>query len=434
MENKNSKIVTPKKEKHFETLIIVIFTLIAIIVGIIIVAKNFSPADPTVDTDIPFHTGDVETQTDDEGNKVEQPPKDEDKFVRKDGVYNFLLVGYDKAAGLTDVNMLAQFDTNTGAINIVQLPRDTYSRYNETGYYHKINGALSFFGRSLEDFASFLETNLCIKIDYYGSINLVAFRNIVDIIGGVEMYVPSDMEYEDPAQDLYINLKEGYQTLDGEKAEQFVRFRSGWVTADIGRTDAQKIFMTAFMKKFIDSISVSMLSQVGNQVLKYVDTNMTINEFIYFGTKVLSIDIDKLTMMTLPGSSVREYKTSGTWYYVLSRSAMLDTVNKYLNVYSKEIPDSIFDPNLMFTNPYADYMVQIYNTDSRSNIYVGNEVDDEGIYIPPTKHHSTVTEPPETEASDPDPVDTEAEDTDAAETETEDTETVTDPPETEEIE
>ncbi len=393
-----------KKEKHYEVLIIALFTVIAVVIGIVIVAKNFSPADPTVDTEIPFHTGDAQTETDDEGQKVDQPVKEEEKYVRKDGVYNFLFVGYDKAAGLTDVNMLAQFDTNTGAINIIQMPRDTYVRYNSReGSYHKMNGALGYFERDLGDLADFLEKNLCIKIDYYGSINLVAFRNIVDIIGGVEMYVPRDMKYNDPEQGLYINLKEGYQTLDGKKAEQFVRFRSGYVNADIGRTDAQKLFMTAFMKKFIDSMSPSMLTQVGTQVLKYVDTNLTLNEFIYFGTKVLSLDLDKLTMMTLPGNSVREYKTWGTWYYVLSRSAMLDSINQYLNVYGRDIPDSIFDPDKMFTNPDVGYMMEIYNTESGSNIYVGNEVDEDGIYIPATKPQSKPVvndKPKDTEAPD----------------------------------
>ncbi|MEE0970036.1 MAG: LCP family protein [Clostridia bacterium] len=388
-----------KKEKRFETLIIIAFTLFALVVGIAIVAGNFSPADPAVDTDVPFHTGDKETQTDEDGNKVDVEAGTVDKYIRREGVYNFLFVGYDKAAGLTDVNMLAQFDTNTGAINIIQLPRDTYARYNSrAGSYRKINGALGYYGRDLSDFASFLEKNLCINIDYYGSVNLVAFRNIVDIIGGVEMYVPRDMYYDDPEQDLYIDLKEGYQTLNGEQAEQFVRFRKGYVNADIGRMDAQKIFMTAFMEKFIDSMSVSTLTQVGTQMLKHVDTNLTLNEYVFFATKVLSIDTSKLTMMTLPGKDVRENGTSGSWYYVLSRSAMLEAVNKYLNVYTKEITDSIFDPDMVFTNPDSDYMVKIYRSDVTSDIHVGSDVTQSGIYIPPTKTGSTQTKPTETDA------------------------------------
>ncbi len=390
----NTKIKAEKKQKRIETLIIVIFTLIAVTLGIIIVAKNFSPAPPVDDEDIPFHTGDVETQTDDEGNKLDQPVSTEDKYIRREGVYNFLFVGYDKTAGLTDVNMLAQFDTNSGAINVIQLPRDTYARYNsKDGSYRKINGAMGFFGRDLDDFASFLEKNLCINIDYYGSVDLVAFRNIVDIIGGVEMYVPRDMFYEDPEQDLYINLKKGYQTLNGDKAEQFVRFRKGYVNADIGRTDAQKIFMTAFMEKFIKSMNVSTLAQVGTQMLKYVDTNLTLNEYVFFATKVLSIDTSKLTMLTLPGKDVREYGSSGAWYYVLSRSAMLDAVNTYLNVYTKDITDEIFDPNTIFTNPDSKYMLEIYNSDLGSDIHVGSDVGEDGIFIPATKNNPVVNEP-----------------------------------------
>ncbi|MGN1048424.1 MAG: LCP family protein [Eubacteriales bacterium] len=393
--NNNSR----KSEKHIEVLIIVLFAVIALAVGVVVVAKNFSPAVPDVDHSLSFDTHPADTETDEEGNAVN--PENAAKYVRKEGVYNFLFVGYDKAAGLTDVNILGQFDTNTGAINLVQIPRDTYARYNESGYYKKINGAVSYYKKDLDLFADFLEKNLCIKIDYYGSIDLVAFRNIVDIIGGVEIDIPADMDYEDPEQDLYIHLKAGFQTLNGEQAEQFVRFRKGYVQADIGRTNAQKLFMTAFLKKFKSSVSVSTLTQVGTQMLKYADTNLTLNEYVYFATKVLSIDLDKLNMMTLPGQDVRENGSSGAWYYVLSRSSMLDAVNKYLNVYEKDITDSIFDPNMMFTNPASDYMLKIYYTDADTTVYVGDDMDSNGIYIPRTKSTSaSVTDPTEDNASD----------------------------------
>ncbi|MBR4295674.1 MAG: LCP family protein [Clostridia bacterium] len=408
MTNKN----TNKKERLVETLVILFFTLVAIGIGVGIAAGNFSPAPPDVDEEIPFHTGDVETDLENLGQE-DQADKQEDKYVRKEGVYNFMFVGYDKAAGLTDVIMLAQFDTNTGGINIIQIPRDTYARYNEGGYYRKINGALSYFKRDLDDLASFFETNLCINIDFYGSIDLVAFRNIVDIIGGVYIDVPEDMEYDDPAQGLYINIKKGPQVLDGKTAEGFVRFRSGYVTADIGRTDAQKLFMTAFMKQFKSKVSVSTLAQIGTQILKYVNTNLTLNEFVYFATKVLDIDLDKLTMMTLPGVSAREYGSSGTWYYVLSRSSMLSVVNEYLNVYSRDIPDSIFDPNRVFTNESADHLNKIYLSDGNTSIYVGDEVDENGIHIPRTEKHNTPQAQPtvDTPSENPEDTDTESQDT-----------------------
>ena len=380
------RVRRPKEKKSSEgviiVLIIAIFTLIAIAFGILMVARNFNPAQPVVDEELPIE--DTLTDTDNDGNTV-VVPVEKDLYVRREGVYNFLLVGYDKAAGLTDVNMIAQFDVNTGKVSIVQLPRDTYARYNENGRYKKINGAFSYFKKDLEKLADYFEQTLCIKIDFYASIDLAAFRNIVDIIGGVPMYVPRDMEYDDPEQDLYIHLKEGFQTLNGEQAEQFVRFRKGYIQADIGRTNAQKIFMTAFVKQFKSKVSVSTLSQIGGQMLKYAKTNMSLNDFVYFAKAALSIDLDNMSMLTIPGQNVREHETSGTWYYVLSHDTTLEIINAHLNVYGRDITPEMFDSKISLTNPEEEYMVKIYNTPADVDVYNGGSVDENGIYIPPTK-------------------------------------------------
>ncbi len=384
--NEEVKIRRPKEKKRSESVIIVItivvFALIAVLFGVWMVADNFNPASPDVEEALPI-TGTV-TDTDGDGNTV-IVEIEQDKYVRREGVYNFLLVGYDKAAGLTDVNMIAQFDVNTGKVNVVQIPRDTYARYNEKGYYRKINGAHGYFKKDLASLAKFFEETFCIKIDFYASIDLAAFRNIVDIIGGVPIDVPRDMFYEDPEQDLYIDLKKGFQTLNGEQAEQFVRFRKGYIQADIGRTNAQKIFMAAFVKQFKKSVSVSTLTQIGGQMLKYAKTNMSLNDFVYFAKAALSADLENMSMLTIPGKDVREYQTKGTWYYVLSHDATLDIVNEYLNVYSKDITPEMFDSKLSLTNPDADYMVQIYNSPAEVDVYNGGEVDEDGIYIPPTR-------------------------------------------------
>ena len=384
--NTEMRVRRPKEKKNPEgaivVLIIALFTLVAVVFGVVMVAKNFNPAQPVVDEELPIDG--TLTDTDNDGNTVVIPVEKE-LYVRREGVYNFLLVGYDKAAGLTDVNMIAQFDVNTGKVSIVQLPRDTYARYNETGRYKKINGAFGYFKKNLEGLAKYLETTLCIKIDFYASIDLAAFRNIVDIIDGVPMYVPRDMEYEDPEQDLYINLKEGFQTLNGEQAEQFVRFRKGYIQADIGRTNAQKIFMTAFVKRFKEKVSVSTLTQIGTQMLKYAKTNLTLNDFVYFAKAALTIDLGNMSMLTIPGKDVREHQTSGTWYYVLSHDATLEVVNTYLNVYGKDITPEMFDSKMSLTNPDVEYMVEIYNSPADVDVYNGGSVDENGIYIPPTK-------------------------------------------------
>ena len=74
-------------------------------------------------------------------------------------------------------------------------------------------------------------------------VNLEAFRETVDLVGGVEFDVPQDMYYQDPTQNLHIDLKAGKQLLDGEKAMELVRFRKGYASQDIQRTKVQQEFL-----------------------------------------------------------------------------------------------------------------------------------------------------------------------------------------------
>ena len=93
---------------------------------------------------------------------------------------------------------------------------------------------------------------LGIDLEYYVKVDLYNIvKEMVDIIGGVDIYVPMDMKYSDPVADppLYIDLKKGYQTLDGDKALQFLRFRKGYADQDLGRIRAQQEFMKAAIEK-----------------------------------------------------------------------------------------------------------------------------------------------------------------------------------------
>ena len=81
------------------------------------------------------------------------------------------------------------------------------------------------------------------------------------------------MKYTDKYQNPYIDSKKGEQWLDGEKAMQFVRYRSGYVNADVGRTNALKIFMSALLKQVKENMNVSTLSKCATEIL----SNMSLN-------------------------------------------------------------------------------------------------------------------------------------------------------------
>lgn len=308
--------------------------------------------------------------------------------------YNFLVLGHDRAANLADVILLVSFDTENGSLALMQIPRDTFLDYG--GSHYKINSMYSSMynqtdkeksdNRDLEAaraFATTLEETLCVKIHYVTVMDLDGFSAIVDAIGGVDIYVPYDMVYRDTDQGLNINLREGQQTLDGDKAEQFVRYRSGYVQGDVGRGDAQKLFMTAFIQSLKNNLSVGTIGEIVRAVYEHVDTELSISDMIYFGKEVLGLELSNVNMMTLPG----EAKTSGNTgasYYVMNREASIAVIDEYYNIYDFAVTDDIFDRDLDFCNTTDSEMEAAYLApaeESISKMYNGQDITDNSIDI-----------------------------------------------------
>lgn len=322
--------------------------------------------------EIPFDTS---------SREEDKEKKDEPDITVKDTHYNFLVLGHDRAASLTDVIILISYDIEKQSISMLQIPRDTYVELEDYSY-HKINGAYNYFvsaarksGSSdpekdgCRGFASFLETNLCVKIHYCAVMDLDGFSGIVDTIGGVDMYVPQNMYYSDPGQNLYINLREGYQHLDGKTAEQFVRYRMGYANADIGRGNAQKLFIAAFIKKLKTSVSdVSVLGDLASNVITYVDTDITVNDIIYFGKYFLglgngkSVDLSNIHMMTMPGTA--KYH-NGASYYVMNKAAVAEIINGDFNIYDFDILSS-FDKDQVFVAEDSAEIRALYLADKET--------------------------------------------------------------------
>ena len=240
---------------------------------------------------------------------------------------NFLVVGRDVAAGLTDVMMVVSFDNQTGKISILQIPRDTYSSDTQSKY----NAIYNLAPKGTSGMAyliSHVEKDFGIKIDHYAAITTKGLDQLVDAAGGVDLTVPIDMYYNDPAQDLHINLKKGYQHLDGEQAVQFVRFRHGYSNADIGRLDAQKLFLAAFSKK-LQGMSYLQLSAKILPVLvsnKNFTTDMNGMQMIQFGLAAQKINMAAIDVQTMPGEG---FTIDGQSYYSVHKAQLLEILNKY---------------------------------------------------------------------------------------------------------
>ena len=393
------------------TLAVVVIIILALIA---LGASYLKFYRPSVDTDVPF---DIQTTTPpevttappsdngDPGTDTTETTDDAEQagaFKRDTESVNFLVVGRDAASWNTDVIMIVNFNMREGSLSVMQMPRDTYIEADS-----RIHGRINTVMKSMRSKAydedptlsneellkagmagmcELLEKSLCIQIDGYAHVDLEGFRGIVDAIGGVYMDVPYAMQYSDPDQDLYISLQPGPQLLDGREAEMFVRFRSGYVQADIGRIDAQKIFLTALFKQLQTNLTVTTVPQIAEQVLKYVTTDVPLADIIIYAKELLGVDMNNVSMMTLYGTATQT--ETGAWYYIMNREATLDMINTYFNVYNSPITDEMFDRTQAFTDEDSDIFNRIYlaspddpAVEVKPDIKTGEEIDNGDINI-----------------------------------------------------
>ncbi|MBR5313911.1 MAG: LCP family protein [Clostridia bacterium] len=394
----SENITNEKKEKKGKVRIIILAILLLLLVAavsaVVYTIGFHEPDDQTSDTK-PFDYIPV-TKEEPQETETEEPVEEPET----EKTFNFLLLGKDQTSANTDVIMIINFNVTSGGIAVLQLPRDTYIELNKTSYklnalyYHFVNEAETKKEKdadaySLSKVATTLEQNLCINIHYYAMVNLVGFRNIVDILGGVEVDIPANMTYHDDSQNLHINLKKGKQVLDGKKAEMFVRFRSGYVQADIGRMDAQKIFMSALLKTVKENFTVSNVVKIANEVYKNVVTDVPLDDMIYFGKALMDINMDNIVFMSMPGSAARSNGDSGLWYYIMNRKAMIPLIEQHFNIYDDVvINDDIFDPNRVFTSPKKyPHIDKLYNAEPDENqggSQSAEDINDGSIHIPRT--------------------------------------------------
>ncbi|WP_298977474.1 LCP family protein [uncultured Thermosynechococcus sp.] len=222
---------------------------------------------------------------------------------------NLLVLGVDKVLdapegsperfrGRTDTLLLARFNPENGTITVLSIPRDT--RVEIPGYgINKINAA-NVYGDVDLTVRVVSKTLNYTPVDRYIRIDTAAFRELVDLVGGVEVNVPKRMVYTDHTQKLYIDLQPGLQTLNGEQAEGFVRFRYDEL-GDIGRAQRQQMLIKALQKKLANPVMLTQLPKIYSVLQKYVDTDLTFAELMAIAQFSLRIEPDNLRLILLPG-------------------------------------------------------------------------------------------------------------------------------------
>ncbi|MBT9155950.1 MAG: putative transcriptional regulator YvhJ [Firmicutes bacterium] len=209
-----------------------------------------------------------------------------------------LLEGGKQGALRTDTMMVVSLDPVTYEVRVLSLPRD--SRVSIPGRRHqdKINAAHAHGGIRLA--VDTVERLLDIPLHFYVRLEHRGFRRLIDAIGGVDYYVEKNMFYEDPYQDLVINLRRGQQILDGDKAEQYVRYRGS--EGDMGRIARQQRFMIAALRTMLRPANIMRVNSIVDIALSSVRTNIDAQAILKYLPLLGNISPEKVTMLTLPGT------------------------------------------------------------------------------------------------------------------------------------
>ncbi|MDP4181675.1 MAG: LCP family protein [Bacillota bacterium] len=256
-------------------------------------------------------------------------------FVTDKNPVNILVLGGDKVAGNTDTMMLVNFNPGTGKINILSTPRDSRVKVRGLGF-TKINAAYPKGGADLaiETLSNFLG----VRIKYYVYVDTTAFRKIIDKLDGVDFYVPVDLNYDDPIQNLHIHLNKGQQHLDGKKAEQFMRFRHPthrdkevekfYDGSDLKRIGAQQSFVRELIRQKKDIKYLSKANDIIDVVLQSVETNITLSDALKLAQNISNIDTSGMQTFMVPGDTAI---INSLWYYLPDRKATEKIVEQYFN-------------------------------------------------------------------------------------------------------
>ena len=325
---KGRKTTDQKSNKGKTALLIILSVLAALMIGVICFLGFFIQAPDPDGPGLSNETIDPDTNSqlqDPDNNEANNQPAEPVK-VPKEGYYNILIAGTDNDGFRTDTLMIARLDTVNHSVSLLSIPRDTLVEISSG--VTKINSIYGIYGcgaRGMESLLLEVEDVLGFKPNGYALVNLNAFVELVNLVGGVYYDVPQDMHHVDPTQDLYIDLKAGYQHLDGNEAMQLVRFR-GYDAADIERTHVQQKFLVTLAKQCMEITNLTKIKDYCDIFVRNVSTNYTAGNLLYFVQELAKCDFSNLNTYTLPGSG--GYYVDGVDYYYLDAAGVETIVQK----------------------------------------------------------------------------------------------------------
>ncbi|HIV87927.1 MAG TPA: LCP family protein [Candidatus Pygmaiobacter gallistercoris] len=238
---------------------------------------------------------------------------------------------YPNGMGFTDVILYVSFDIKANKISMLQIPRDTYiGDAADTGGTGKIN-AVAMHSESdppIAALASLINQQFKLPIDYYITIDMDAFKEAINALGGIEVTIPRDI-----VDDYGNTLPAGTHKIDGATAEFMVRQRHMYGNQDIGRLEMQRYMYSALLKTF-KSLPLTDAIKLIPTYIKYVKTDINLAKMYSLANKVVKVPSENILMFTMPGEGCTVNKQS---VFSTHLEATAEILNEYFRPYSDPV-------------------------------------------------------------------------------------------------
>lgn len=241
-------------------------------------------------------------------------------------------ISYDKTkhvalpeAGRTDTLILVNINTRSFKVNMLSIPRDTLVEIPGYGW-QKVNSAYFLGGPALA--METVEKFLGVPVNHYVTLNPKGLINLIDLMGGIRVYVDKDMYYVDNWGGLKINLKKGWQTLNGEQVNGFIRFRQEPL-GDVSRVQRQQEFLQTVLKRLATPAILVKAPWVLAIAAENIKTDLSLKDILYTLHFARGLSKSDINMCMVPGNFAVGELGASIWSP--DQEALRDIVNKYFS-------------------------------------------------------------------------------------------------------
>lgn len=288
------------------------------------------------------------------GVKVQQKPDltpSKFNFKMLSRYQNILLLGVDSNGPNTlpfsgvrsDTMIVLNVDLHGKSINAISIPRDSKVYIADEHGVQKINAAYALGGIDLTK--KTIEETFGIRIHNYVIVNAEGVRKLIDAIGGVPIHIDQNMNYHDYSGKLHINLQKGDYVLNGEQAEEYLRFRKDML-GDIGRVHRQQKFIKALIEQIKSPEAIRKIPEALKIASLYTRTDLNLYQMSQYAAVAREIDLNKVEFVMLPGGPNKKGIIS---YWILDPEKTQQTINRLIYRRKVDLTENEISVGIMYS-------------------------------------------------------------------------------------